>query len=249
MTKGNMDAIFRQNRYQIYSITPKSCSQNTVRQCWIENLNSFHMFSKSFVIYLLTNDIIKWTLSLDYLWCHGPKRTLYTSCVTQQAWYDPIKIIRKSLLVAAWVVFPPFRTHRLHTEFQFSHKEKLFKLYVCKHRMHYGDVIMGAIASQITSLTAVYSTVYSDADQRKHQSSAPLAFVWEIHRGPVNSPHKWPVTRKMFPFNDVITDCSRTIRCFPYLLSHAPPITISKCSNEIPSVIYKSLPKVQYFSQ
>ena len=63
---------------------------------------------------------------------------------------------------------------------------------------------MDAIASQITSLTIVYSTVYSEADQRKHQSSAPLAFVREIHRGPVNSPHKWPVTRKMFPFDDVI---------------------------------------------
>ena len=63
---------------------------------------------------------------------------------------------------------------------------------------------MSAIASQITSLTIVYSIVYSDADQRKHQSSASLAFVRGIHRGPVNSPHKWPVTRKMFPFDDVI---------------------------------------------
>ena len=70
--------------------------------------------------------------------------------------------------------------------------------------IHYDDVIMGAIASLITSLTIVYSTVYSDADQRKHQSSASLAFVRGIHRGPVNSPHKWPVTRKMFPFDDVI---------------------------------------------
>ena len=69
---------------------------------------------------------------------------------------------------------------------------------------HYGDVIMGTIASQITSLTIVYSTVYSRADQRKHQTSASLAFVRGIHRGPVNSPHKWPVTRKMFPFDDVI---------------------------------------------
>ena len=69
---------------------------------------------------------------------------------------------------------------------------------------HYDDVIMGTIASQITSLTSIYSTVYSDADQSKHQSSASLAFVCGIHRGPVNSPHKWPVTRKMFPFDDVI---------------------------------------------
>ena len=66
---------------------------------------------------------------------------------------------------------------------------------------------MGSIASRITSLVIVYSTVYSDADQSKHQSSASLAFVWGIHRRPVtvNSPHKWPVTRKMFPFDDVIT--------------------------------------------
>ena len=70
--------------------------------------------------------------------------------------------------------------------------------------VHYSDAIMGAIASQITSLTIVYSTVYSDADQRKHQSSASLAFVRGIHRGPVNSQHKWPVTRKMFPFDNVI---------------------------------------------
>ena len=63
---------------------------------------------------------------------------------------------------------------------------------------------MSTIASQITSLTIVYSTIYSGVDQSKHQSSASLAFVWGIHRGPVNSPHKWPVTRKMFPFDDVI---------------------------------------------
>ena len=69
---------------------------------------------------------------------------------------------------------------------------------------HYDDVIMGTIASQITSLTIVYSTVYSDTDQRKYQSSASLAFVRGIHRRPVNSPHKWPVTRKVFPFDDVI---------------------------------------------
>ena len=69
---------------------------------------------------------------------------------------------------------------------------------------HYNDVIMSAMASRITSLTIVYSTVYSGADQRKHQSSASLAFVQGIHRWPVNSPHKGPVARKMFPFDDVI---------------------------------------------
>ena len=68
----------------------------------------------------------------------------------------------------------------------------------------YGDVIMSAMGSQISGLTIVYATVYSGANQRKHQSSAPLAFVRGIYRWPVNSPHKGPVTRKMFPFDDVI---------------------------------------------
>ena len=83
---------------------------------------------------------------------------------------------------------------------------------------HYNDVIMGSIASQITSLTIVYSTVYSSADQRKHQSSASLAFVRGIHREPVNSPHKWPVTRKMFPFDDVIMSDSATCKCVRVML-------------------------------
>ena len=47
---------------------------------------------------------------------------------------------------------------------------------------HYIDVIMTTMASQITSLTVVCSIVYLGADQRKHQSSASLAFVWGIHR-------------------------------------------------------------------
>ena len=80
-------------------------------------------------------------------------------------------------------------------------------------RYHYNDVIMSAMASQITSLTIVYSTVYPGADQRKHQSSAALAVVRGIHRWPMNSSHKGPVTRKMFPFDDVImiTECCEHI--------------------------------------
>ena len=62
------------------------------------------------------------------------------------------------------------------------------------------------MALQNTSLTIVYSTVYSGADQRKHESSASQAFVRGIQRWPVNSPHKGQVTRKMFPFDDVIID-------------------------------------------
>ena len=74
----------------------------------------------------------------------------------------------------------------------------------CGHIWYYSEVTMGAMASQITRLTIVYSTVYSGADQTKHQRSVSPAFVRGIHRWPENSLHKGPVTRKMFPFDDVI---------------------------------------------
>ena len=76
--------------------------------------------------------------------------------------------------------------------------------------VHYNDIIMNAMASQVTSLTVVYSTIYSSTDERKHQSSVSLAFVWGIHRWPVNSPQKRQVTRKLFPFDDVIIVFSLT---------------------------------------
>ena len=79
---------------------------------------------------------------------------------------------------------------------------------------------MSAIASQITGVSMVCSTVCSGANQRKHQSSASLVFVREIHRWPVNSPHKGPVTRKMFPFDDVIMGLLS--RCIPLLASPRP---------------------------
>ena len=71
-------------------------------------------------------------------------------------------------------------------------------------KKHHSYVIMSATASQITGVSIVCLTVGSGADQRKHQSSASLAFVWGIHWWPVNSPHKRPVTPKMFPFDAVI---------------------------------------------
>ena len=94
-------------------------------------------------------------------------------------------------------------SYRHHREVNTNHHIKRYHLKISTP-YHYNDAIMGTIASQITSLTIVFSIVYSDTDHRKHQSSTSLAFVRWIHRGPVNSPHKWPVTRKMFPFDDVI---------------------------------------------
>ena len=62
---------------------------------------------------------------------------------------------------------------------------------------------MSAMASQLVGILVVCSTVCSGANQRKRQSSAPLSFVRRIHWWPMNSSHKGPVTRKMFPFDDV----------------------------------------------
>ena len=101
---------------------------------------------------------------------------------------------------------------------------------------YYNDVIMGVMASQTTSFTIVYSTVYLGADQRKHQSFASLAFVQGIHRWPVNSPHKWPVTRKMAPFDDVIMYKNTYFapawefpRCF-----HFPRPTVEEVRHAVP---------------
>ena len=77
----------------------------------------------------------------------------------------------------------------------------------CRHwcgTYHCSDVIMSALASQITTVSRVCPTICSGVHQRKYQSSASLTFVRGIHRWPVDSAHKGPVTRKMFPFDDVI---------------------------------------------
>ena len=72
--------------------------------------------------------------------------------------------------------------------------------------MHYTDIIISAMASQITGVLIVCSSVSSGGDQRIHQRSASLAFLRGIHRWLVDSLHKGPVTWKMFPFHDVIME-------------------------------------------
>ena len=95
------------------------------------------------------------------------------------------------MLVRGWYVFCNFSVLPLSI---------IMMTLVC----HYNDVIMSEMASQITSLTIVYSGAYSGGAKRKHQSSASLGFVRGIHRSPLNSPHKGPVMRKMFLFDGVI---------------------------------------------
>ena len=117
--------------------------------------------------------------------------------------YD-VTVMKKSLWRVNGRIGPPWH-FQSRLPFNTLRPRQTRRHFACDiFKGHCDDVTMSLMASQITSLTIVYSTVYSDADLRKHQSSASLAFVRGNHRGPVNSPHKWPVMRKMFPFYDVI---------------------------------------------
>ena len=131
--------------------------------------------------------------------------TVETGSITQNVTHLLLLISR--IRAKGWLILQVLvRTYTIPSLCHLHHAEP---------RTHYDDVIMSAIASRITNLTNVYLIVYSRADQRKHQSSASLAFVRGIHRKPVNSPHKGPVTRKIFPFDDVIMrqgiDCKITV--------------------------------------
>ena len=122
-------------------------------------------------------------------------------------------IIHLIVIKTEWVPINFLAWKWLYLDNSFS-KEKVFvhgnniTIHFILFKYHwvfsYSDIIMNVMVSQITSVSIVYSTICSGADQRKHQSSMSLAFVRGIHRWPVNSPHKWPVTREMFPFDDVI---------------------------------------------
>ena len=105
---------------------------------------------------------------------------------------------------------------------------------------HCSDVIMSAMASQISGVSIVCSVVCSGADQRKHQRSASLTFVVGIHRWPVDSPHKGPVTRKMFKFDNGIIR-NYTTRDQKLLLT-ASRILLDKYSKDVVWNIYLYVP-------
>ena len=142
---------------------------------------------------------MKWTLQVGGYIHHETLHVWLTFGHALLIWWP---LIRQTVSIRFWTIsVETFIIVMLH---RMSGLEKA----AIGPAVHYSDVIMGTLPSQITSLTIFYSIVYSDADQRKHQSSASLAFVRGIHRGLVNSPHRWPVRRKMFPFDEVIMFCT-----------------------------------------
>ena len=149
------------------------------------------------------------TVGLDIQW----------KCSAIECWWDMIRICD------IWMgrTFHHFILwhHVLRVRYeQFSVKRTI--------SVHYTGVIMRAMASQIPSVT----------EQWKHQSSASLAFVREIHQWPLNSIHIGPVTRKMFPFDDFIISRSSMITTSRHdwwellsnrLCTRAAALTARKC--------------------
>ena len=104
----------------------------------------------------------------------------------------------------SWLVSPGSFGHGFSTKTKTVEIQNNLSCPLCVIHRHYSEVIKSAMVSQITGVSIVYSTICSGADQRKHHRSASLAFVRGIHRWPLDSPHKGPVTQKMLPFEDVI---------------------------------------------
>ena len=95
-----------------------------------------------------------------------------------------------------------YRYHHYSFIFIFKSALRGLTILVFREINHYDDVIMGAMASQISSLPIVHSTIYSDA--KKTSKLCVTGLCAGNSPGTVNSPHKWPVTRKISPFDDVI---------------------------------------------
>ena len=178
-----------------------------------------------------------WYLSNSYTLCSGVS-PVHTGCVV---------LARNLVFGCTCTPFQVFCVYRMsEMTKQYLTTKYAYFVSLCIVQGHYNDIIMSAMASQITSLTIIYSTVYSGADQRKHQSFASLAFVRGIHRGTVNSPHKGPVTRKTFPFDDVIMD-NACFRCLvSVLLMHS--LCLSKPRSSIRTTMknYGKLPTGTY---
>ena len=180
--------------------------------CWQLTINLF-AYVKLYSRYYAKGHLIQ---SLEYL--NLALREISMIATTQILWIWKWHVLFEVIQTLEWFCYYIYRTELLNMWY------------------HYGNVIMGAIASLITSLTIVYSTVYSDADQRKHQSSASLAFARGIHRVPVNYPHKWLVMRKMFPFDDVIM--SLRISC--ELKSRETPFARNLQFSSLPVVYFRT---------
>ena len=191
---------WNQNASPFYTIISCDHCRQSVR--W---LHEARLFFYCVLYFLLFRKIFDWNacaislkrVLLIRLWEVLSSVSMYR-CVTMYDWTDQNNGINIQDNTLRTKYVENKSVNRPHYMYQWTCVVKIV------WESHYNDVILSAMAPQITSLTIVYSTVYSRRRWKKHQSSSSLAFVRGIHRWPVNSPHKGPVTRKMFPLDDVI---------------------------------------------
>ena len=165
---------------------------------WIPNTCALSM-STNYIMQLHTNIsslwFSTWWISWDYKSNYYNMPYLITKCYDYKAYF-----VAQSLVISVKIKQGRHKRY-ISIPARIPWKpQALTSLYL----EHYSDEIMGIMASQITSVSSVYTTVCSGANQRKYQSSASLAFVRVNHRGSLNSPHKGPVTWKIFLFDNVI---------------------------------------------
>ena len=178
-------------------------TQSTFNIAWS---NSDSSSTRSCGIFVMTTSLK--ILKISITGCVGKLRLQQTAITPRgnglKNWINVAWVVDRSSRASQYQFGWVIKT-REQTKFMFSPKRQFMPTESpVDLTTHYKDVIMSVMASQLTSITIIYSTVYSGVDQRKHQSSASLAFMRGIHLWPVNSLHKRPVTRKMFSFDDAI---------------------------------------------
>ena len=138
----------------------------------------------------------------DYIQLCVQQHCMLMAWHRQVIWHlQALRRHRSDSVIPAWCAIKRFSHERVEAGDTSTGNHYWFRGY----HMHYCDVIMDvSIGVSNHQPHGCLLAVYSDAVRRKHQNTASMAFVRGIHRGPVNSTHKCPVTRKMFPFDVVI---------------------------------------------
>ena len=126
-------------------------------------------------------EALVWGTQVDYKLVLATRKV---NAFAKQIWWITCKVMIRKYIIH----FKTTKTNNVFLIKTINNRVFINSLVNWFSRRHYNDVIMGAIASQITNLTIVYSTVYSDADQRKHQNSVSLAFVRGIMFKEISEP-------------------------------------------------------------
>ena len=170
---------------QCWLPTPTGCWETIGTASISPKINAARKGLTSQLLYQEANELMVRSLFFQLDFCSSllAQSSLITSCML----FDCMVLINRENIRREWrwkfetdIYFP-----RTQTSMDFLASSHMVKKITTLHRKcivnHYNDVIMTTVTSQITILADVYSIVYSGADERKHQSSASLAFMRGTH--------------------------------------------------------------------